>query len=1066
MAEADLEALESMYASDDEKSNKKKKGKKAKNAAKSSNEKADTQQVEKLDDDGETHATDAAANDDDAAADVPRMMTAAEKRKEKKVRDAQKKKEQNAKKPQAAQPAVIEVPLKEESSATVTAVDTKQNGDRQETAVHENSNGDVEEETAEDKEDAKMEGLTAAQKKKLKKKLKEQEKKGVTTAKKEKEPVADEGKPRKGIAKLILQQQQQQREEQERLEREELEAERKLEEARLAREEQARLERERKDRRKLKEKERKQRLKDEGKLLTAKQKQDRRRAEQMLAERGLVPTADGAAPDEEAAAVPGEKKKRPMYKKLKRPKAAAAASGTADDAAVAALAGQLPALSVSAEEQQDVTEADWDALADNWEDVDNAEIELVEEESDSGDDDDDDDDDEDEDDDDNSEKDAELQEEAAPAAAIAVVAEKQPLVPRSGSSEKEKKREKEEDVDPMQRARDRMEARHLEAEADRRTNNLRAPIVCVLGHVDTGKTSILDKLRRTHVQDGEAGGITQQIGATNVPIDSIRNATRMVKSFQQMESLLPGLLIIDTPGHESFANLRSRGSSLCDIAILVVDIMHGIENQTAESIGLLKKRKTPFVIALNKIDRLYEWRTNPHADVANILKKQSTITQNEFQQRVQALVADFAMHELNVALFNENRNTREYVSMVPTSAHSGDGMGNLLAHVCELSQKLLAKRLSYSEELEAAVMEVKEITGLGTTIDVVLVNGRLREGDQVVLSGQEGPIVTQVRALLMPQPMKELRVKNAYEKFKEIKAAQGVKISAKDLEKALAGLPIYVPHDNFELEIYKEKVAGQLKKALKSIQVGDFGVYVQASTLGSLEALLEFLRTEKIPYCGINIGPVHKRDVMKASVMVERDPQWAVILAFDVKVEREAQEMADTWKPSRIRIFTADIIYHLKDAFLQHREDLKKANRDKLKDVVVFPCKLRVMPQHIFNSRDPIVCGVMVEAGQLRLGTPLAVPSKEGLYLGRVTSMEANHKPSERARKGEEVCIKIEGPPGEAPKMYGRHFDHTDLLVSRITRDSIDAVKDHFREEMEKEDWKLVMELKKIFMVI
>ncbi|CAG5129899.1 unnamed protein product, partial [Candidula unifasciata] len=610
------------------------------------------------------------------------------------------------------------------------------------------------------------------------------------------------------------------------------------------------------------------------------------------------------------------------------------------------------------------------------------------------------------------------------------------------------------------------------ANKERNLDNLRAPVVCVLGHVDTGKTKILDKLRRTNVQDGEAGGITQQIGATNVPKDAILDKTKMCKEFTKQELKLPGLLIIDTPGHESFSNLRVRGTSLCDIAILVIDIMHGLEPQTIESINLLKERKTPFVVALNKVGYwsccglilfFFSWKPQPMADVQNTVKKQTPHTKAEFDERAQQVIVQLATEGLNAALFYENKNPREYVSLVPTSAHSGDGMGNLVALICELCQSMLAKKLMYSPDLQAVVMEVKAITGMGTTIDVILINGALNEGDTIVLAGTEGPIVTQIRGLLMPQPMKELRVKNQYEHFKTVKAAQGVKVIAKDLEKALAGLPLYVAHDADEKEYYKEEVAAVLKETLESIKVQERGVFVQASTLGSLEALLEFLKTSEIPYAGIGIGPVHKKDIMRASVMLEHDSQYAVILAFDVKVEREAQELAENLG---VRIFTADIIYHLFDAFMKFRDDLKRKRQEEFKHIAVFPCKLRILPQFIFNSRDPIVIGVSVEAGFLKEGTPLCVPSKEFIDIGRVTSIEMNHKPVEIARQGQEICIKIMPLPGEAPKMFGRHFDETDLLVSKISRQSIDAVKDHFREEMTKSDWKLMVELKKQFEIL
>jgi translation initiation factor 5B len=226
-----------------------------------------------------------------------------------------------------------------------------------------------------------------------------------------------------------------------------------------------------------------------------------------------------------------------------------------------------------------------------------------------------------------------------------------------------------------------------------------------------------------------------------------------------MEMKIPGLLIIDTPGHESFSNLRSRGSSLCDIAILVVDIMHGLEPQTIESINLLKTKKTPFIVALNKVDRLYDWQTMSRKDVRDIIKTQAQNTQLEFEQRTKEVIVQFAEQGLNAALFYENPDIRSYVSLVPTSAITGEGMGNLLALIVEFCQTKLPKRLMYSDELQATVLEVKAIPGLGTTIDVILVNGTLREGDTMLCAGTDGAIVTQIRSLLMPQPLRELRVK-------------------------------------------------------------------------------------------------------------------------------------------------------------------------------------------------------------------------------------------------------------------------------------------------------------------
>ncbi|VDN51357.1 unnamed protein product, partial [Dracunculus medinensis] len=611
------------------------------------------------------------------------------------------------------------------------------------------------------------------------------------------------------------------------------------------------------------------------------------------------------------------------------------------------------------------------------------------------------------------------------------------------SEEERSNRESKDQVQERVRARFKVWKRRELAEAKRSIDKLRAPVICVLGHVDTGKTKMLDTIRRTNVQDGEAGGITQQIGATQIPAAAIKERVKLVRDFNAENIKIPGFLVIDTPGHESFSNLRARGSSLCDYAILVVDIMHGIEQQTLESLKLLLKRRTPFVIALNKIDRLYEYASNPRKDVYQHLKSQPINTQFVITTVFKLLL------------------------MVPTSAYLGDGIGNLMAYIVNDSETRLASQLSFSDELECFVMEVKSIPGLGTTIDVILVNGKLTVGDIIVLTGTDGAIITQIRELLMPQPLKEIRVKvsyiffqTAYEHFQSIQGAQGVKIMAKGLEKAVAGLPLFIAHKEDEIDVLKEDAEAQLANALMAIKKKPEGVYVQASTLGSLEALLDFLRTQKIPYSNVNIGPVHKKDVQKAAAMLERKEEYACILAFDVRVDREVEQFAAN---EGVHIFTADIIYHLEDNFLKYREELRLKYRRENEHLAIFPCKLRILPQHIFNARNPIVIGVSIEAGQLKRGTPLCVPSKDCIQLGTVASIERNHEQVELAKKGEEVCIKIENTTGDAPRLYGRHFDHTDILVSKITRETIDVCKNHFRNDLSLNDWQLIVELKKTF---
>lgn len=549
--------------------------------------------------------------------------------------------------------------------------------------------------------------------------------------------------------------------------------------------------------------------------------------------------------------------------------------------------------------------------------------------------------------------------------------------------EEEEESSSEEEPVPKRGAKGKAAAKPAAPKDDEEDKELRSPIFVVLGHVDAGKTKLLDKIRQTNVQEGEAGGITQQIGATYFPIDAIKSKTTMLRT-DGYEYKVPGLLGIDTPGHESFTNLRSRGSSLCNIAILVVDIFNGLEPQTIESLNLLKRGKTPFVVAVNKVDRLYGWKSTPNNAIQDSFKDQPLNVVQEFETRMQRIVTQFAEQGLNAVLYYENTNFARNVSLVPTSAQTGEGVPDLLNLVVKLTQERMTKSLMYLSDLEATVLEVKVIEGLGTTIDVILSNGVLNEGDRIVVCGLNGPIVTTIRALLTPQPMREIRVKSAYVHHKQVKAALGVKIAANDLDKAIAGSRLLVVGPDDDEDDLKEEVQQDLIGLLSVIDKSGKGVCVQASTLGSLEALLSFLQDSKIPVSGINIGPVHKKDVIRASVMLERAREYAQILAFDVKIDKDAEDLAEE---VGVKIFQADVIYRLFDQFKAYMAEITEAKRRDQAPQAVFPCMLKIVPGAVFNKRNPIVIGVDVIEGQLRLGTPLAAVTADVSFFLHMSFM-------------------------------------------------------------------------------
>ncbi|XP_057949347.1 eukaryotic translation initiation factor 5B-like [Malania oleifera] len=928
---------------------------------------------------------------------------------------------------------------------------------------------------------------SAAAKKKKKKKEKEKEKKAAAVeaaaaaAREVKEENTQEKKKNlKNVPKHVREMQEalaRRKEAEERKKREEEERLRKEEEERRRQEELERQAEEAKRRKKEREKEKLLKKKQEGRLLTGKQKEEARRLEQM---RNQILANAGALPLSTADAVRAPAK-RPIYQTKKTKPPSVQANG-----AVAV----KPVESIDANESLQETVCEVDSLeTEKVEElnlnIDEKSEEVVEE---NGVEEDDEDADEDEDEDEWDAKSWDdavlnLREKSAFADEEADLKKPEPLVRKETKSVTTKKvssqaiksqdtdsKKGQFDVENSQRNKSEAGAKKVAPKSDAppksSENNLRSPICCIMGHVDTGKTKLLDCIRGTNVQEGEAGGITQQIGATYFPIENIRERTKELKA--DAEFKVPGLLIIDTPGHESFNNLRSRGSGLCDIAILVVDIMHGLEPQTIESLNLLKMRNTEFIIALNKVDRLYGWKVCRNAPIVKAMKQQSKDVQNEFNMRLAQIIAQFQEQGLNTELYYKKKEmgeTYKTYHIVPTSAISGEGIPNLLFLLVEWAQRKMVEKLTFSDDVQCTVLEVKVVEGHGTTIDVVLVNGVLHEGDQIVVCGMQGPIVTVIRALLTPHPMKELRVKGTYLHHREIKAAQCIKITAQGLEHAIAGTSLYVVASSDDLEDVMEVAMEDVRSVMSRIDKSGEGVYVQASTLGSLEALLEFLKSPavSIPVSGIGIGPVHKKDVMKASVMLEKKKEFATILAFDVKVTPEARELADD---VGVKIFIADIIYHLFDQFKAYISNLKEEKKREAADEAVFPCVLKIIPNCVFNKKDPIVLGVDVLEGIARVGTPICVPQRDFTDIGRIASIEFNHKPVDLAKKGQKVAIKIVGSSAEEQqKMFGRHFEIDDELVSHISRKSIDVLKANYRDDLTIEEWRLVVKLKNLFKI-
>jgi translation initiation factor 5B len=557
---------------------------------------------------------------------------------------------------------------------------------------------------------------------------------------------------------------------------------------------------------------------------------------------------------------------------------------------------------------------------------------------------------------------------------------------------------------------------------------IRQPIITVLGHVDHGKTTLLDKIRGTAVAKKEPGEITQHIGASIVPASVLEKlAEPLKKFFPRLKIEIPGLLFIDTPGHELFASLRRRGGSVADMAILVVDIIEGVKPQTREALNLLKERRVPFVIAANKIDKINGWRPNPDAPFLETIQKQSLKTIEELDERIYTLVSQIYEYGYEAERFDRVRDYRRTVAIVPVSAKTGEGVSELLALIAGLSQQFMKKKLITGDEPgKGIVLEVREEPGLGATLDVILYDGVLKKGDTIVLATRGNYRATKVRAILLPRPLQDMRMhEGRFIQVDIVAAAAGVKIAAPDLEDVIAGSPLYVVPPDKPVEEFGKLVLEEVRQVI--VKGESDGVVVKADTLGSLEALVEALKRENIPIRLADVGPVSKNDVVEAEVVKKSKPEYGVILVFNTKILPEAMEIIEK---EGIKVFTNNVIYQLIEDYLKWLKEFREQEKLRELESLVRPGKIRIIPGYVFRRSDPAIVGIEVLGGTIKPGYPLI--RDDGFEVGSVMQIRDRDNVLKQAVVGQRVAISIKGKV-----MVGRQIDEGDILYTDIPKEHV-----------------------------
>jgi len=576
--------------------------------------------------------------------------------------------------------------------------------------------------------------------------------------------------------------------------------------------------------------------------------------------------------------------------------------------------------------------------------------------------------------------------------------------------------------------------------------------VVVLGHVDSGKTSILDKIRGTGVQEREAGGITQHIGASFLPTETLKKICGpLYKKLEESEHQIPGILVIDTPGHEVFTNLRARGGSAADIAILVVDVNRGFQPQTNESLKILESRKVPFVVALNKTDQLSGWRPTETNFISQAIKEQDQFIQTTLDEQIYNVVGTLSVLGYQSEAFWRVKDYKKEIAIVPVSARTGVGIPELLTVLVGLTQQYLQKKLDQEQKPpRGIVLEVNDEVGLGPTANIILVDGSLNKENTILVAKRDGVIITKPKTILLPKPLDEMR--DPRDKFKpvdEVHAAAGVKIASPDLDGVLPGSTVYVAANESEISRFKKEIEAEMASVF--IDQETSGVTLKCDTIGSLEAITEMLKREQIPIAKADIGPVNRRDVVGAKAIKEKDRHLGVILSFNVKILPDAREESDT---NHIKIFEENVIYNLIDNYTKWVTEDTAHEEDAIFAEFTPIAKFTFLKGYVFRNNDPAVFGIRVDVGTLH--QKVQFMRTDGKEIGKIHQLQDGGKTIESADTGKEIACSVQRIT------IGRQISEEDVFYTLPSSSEAKQLLKKFSHKLSSEQFNLLNEIVEI----
>ena len=524
-------------------------------------------------------------------------------------------------------------------------------------------------------------------------------------------------------------------------------------------------------------------------------------------------------------------------------------------------------------------------------------------------------------------------------------------------------------------------------------SKIRQPIVTVCGHVDHGKTSILDCLRESCVQKGEAGYITQKISFTLYPIEQLKKSCPLIEQ-SKIKLNIPGFLLIDTPGHAAFTNLRKRGGSLADLAVLVIDINDGIKPQTSEVIQILKHNKTPFLIALNKIDNISGWRTDKNKPLKESIESQAINVKQAFDEKYMMLIASLNAYGFDADIYYNIEDFTKKIALVPTSARTKQGIPELIMMLCGLSQKYLSDKLKLGKDAKGVILEVKKDKSMNYA-EAILYDGSLKKTDEIAVADFNGGVITtKIRILEEILPLC-----NKFKTKDFVTASTGLRMQLVDKSNIFPGMPFLIYKNN------KSEIENEFKKELtEAVKTDKQGIIAKADSLGSLEALLVMLKQEKIPVVKAGIGTINKTDIINAKANLEINEIDSVVVGFNTQIDEDAKILS---QDKKIKIITNEVIYKLIDDLIEFRmQKSMEIEKRRLMEMATIG-KAEILHQYVFRNSNPAIFGIRINAGKLKQRMHLI--NEDGNKIGKVKNIQLDKKSIDEATEGMEVAISIPG---------------------------------------------------------